>query len=88
MRRVETELLEDPQGARRQPVAAALVARERRLVDERDVATGAGEHDGGGRAGRPAADDEDFRVEHRRSGYGPMAARDVGADGSRAGADS
>ena len=73
MRRAEAELLEDSQGAGRQPVTAALVAGERRLVDERDVATGAGEHDGGGGAGRPTADDEDFRVEHRRSGYGPRS---------------
>ena len=52
-RRVEPEQLELAQGQRRQPVAAALVAGEHRLVDDDDVAPGGGERHGGGDA-RPA----------------------------------
>ena len=61
-RRIESEALELAQGERRQPVAAALVARELGLVDEQDVAAGAAQRDRCGDSCRPGADDE--RVDH------------------------
>ena len=61
-RRIESEALELAQGQRRQPVAAALVARELGLVDEQDVAAGAAQGDRCGDSCRPSPDDE--RVDH------------------------
>ena len=61
-RRVEAELLEQAQGAGGQAVAAALVPREARLVDEHHVEPGAGGGDGGGHPGRAGADDGDVGV--------------------------
>ena len=45
-------------GARRQPVAARLVARERLALDDHDVVAGFGEPVRGGRARRATPDDE------------------------------
>ena len=76
-RRVEAERLELAQGQRRQPVAAALVAREHRLVDDDDVAPGGGERDRRGDPGRPRPDDEHVRHRHGRTGYGQATAECV-----------
>ena len=48
----------------RQPAAARLVAREARPVGEQHRRAGLGEAVRGGRAGRPAADDEDVEALH------------------------
>ena len=45
--------------ARVHRVAAQLVARERRAIEDRHANAGAREHERGDGAGRPAADDED-----------------------------
>jgi hypothetical protein len=74
-RRRESERFEQSQRARRQAVAAALVARERRLVDERDVPAGPGEHDRRRAAGRAAADHEDVGVEHGLQATGAPTSR-------------
>jgi hypothetical protein len=53
------QLLHD---ARRQPVPAHLVARERLLVDEDDITATAGEMRRGGRATRAHTDDDHVRT--------------------------
>ena len=55
----EAHLLELVDGARREPVAARLLARECLALDDDDVVAGACEPVGRGRAGGTAADDED-----------------------------
>ncbi len=45
--------------ARGQPVAADLLARERGLLQQQHVEPGLRQVEGGGRAGRPGADDDD-----------------------------
>ena len=52
----EAERFQDPQGVGGQAIAAALVAREAGSVDEEDVATGAGQLRGSGRARRAGPD--------------------------------
>ena len=59
---LEAELLEQPEGAGGEAVAAALVAREGGLVEDRDSLPGPGQGDGGGGPGRPTADDGDVDV--------------------------
>ena len=51
-------MLELAERERREPVAAALVAREDGLVDDHDVATASSQCDRGRRTGRAGADDE------------------------------
>ena len=53
-----------PQGARRQAVAAALVAREPGSVDNDDVPTRPGQDDGGSSTRRPAAHHDDVGLQH------------------------
>jgi hypothetical protein len=64
--RIEAERVELAQGERGQPVAAALVARERGLVDDDHGASGASEERRRRRAGRAAADDQDLGDDVRR----------------------
>ena len=68
-RRVEPERLELAEGQRGQPVAAALVAGEHGLVDDDDVAPGAGQRHRRRDPGRPGPDDHDIRHQHARTGY-------------------
>ena len=56
---VEAELLEQPEGQGGEAVAAALVPREARLVDEHHLEPGPGGGDGGGHTRRAGADDGD-----------------------------
>ena len=80
--RVEPEVLEQAQGAGGEAVAADLVPGEPGLVDDDHVAAGAGEGDGGGRAGRTGADDDDVGGWHQGNlRQAPGSAR---ADGTRA----
>ena len=58
-RRSQSQLLELAERQRGETVAAALVAREHRLVDDDDRSTGAGQQRCGGRTGRTRADDDD-----------------------------
>ena len=59
----EPEIRQNLHPAGPHQVAACLVAREGRLVDERDPGTGPGEHQRGDAAGRPGADHH--RIEAR-----------------------
>ena len=52
--------------ARREPVAADLLARERGLLEDGDVETGLRQVPGGARAGRTGAHDEDVGVRSGR----------------------
>ena len=54
----EAHLVELVHGARRQAVAARLLARERLALDDGDVVAVPGQPVAGGGAGRAAADDE------------------------------
>src|SRR5581483_5412370 len=58
-RHLDAEPSEQAQRSGREAVAAGLVAREGRLVDEQDLESGGVSGEGGGAAGRPGADDED-----------------------------
>ena len=55
---LQPELLELAQRERGEAVAAALVAREHRLVDDDDGSAGAGQQRRRGRAGRAGTDDD------------------------------
>ncbi len=84
--RVEAEVLELAQPQRGQPVAAALVAREDRLVDRHHRPAGATQLDGGGAACRAEPDDHDVGDEsfaRRRRRRGVHAREATGAGGRR-----
>jgi hypothetical protein len=61
-------VVEEAQRAGRQAVAAALVPREARLVDEDDVAPSARQLDRCGHAARSAPDDQDVGLDHGAPG--------------------
>jgi hypothetical protein len=70
---VEAELLQQPQRARRETVAAGLVARERRLVHHQHIEATVARADRSRRPRRPGADNDEIE---------PFTCAHVGPDGS------
>ena len=70
--------VQQPPGLGRDALAADLVAREARLVQQQDVVAALAQEDGGGRARGPAADHHDVargRCHHAPGGRSATASR-------------